>query len=124
MAEETITRLIDDIDGTEATQKVLVGLNGEWRAIDLNDKNADRLLKNLNEFWDAASPVRGAGASKPRSATAAKAKAKAARSYDIAMLREWAAEKKIDIPARGRIAGTTVERFQADVKNGWKPSAG
>ena len=47
MAEETSTILIDDLDGSEATQKVLLGLNGEWRGLDLSDKNHGALIKNL-----------------------------------------------------------------------------
>ncbi len=124
MAEETITRLIDDLDRSEATQKVLLGLNGEWRGLDLSDKNHGALLKNLEKFWNAASPVRGQSAPPAQQRrTRGPAKAKADRGYDITQLREWAAEKGVSIPSRGRIAGATVEQFQNDVTDGWRPSS-
>ena len=124
MAEETITRLIDDLDGTEATQKVLLGLNGEWRGLDLSDKNHATLVKSLEKFWNAASPVRGQSAAPAQQRRSrGPAKAKADRGYDITQLREWAAEKGVSVPARGRIAGSTVEQFQADVTDGWQPKS-
>ena len=124
MAEVTITRLIDDLDGGEATQKVLLGLNGEWRALDLSDKNHATLVKSLEKFWDAATPVRGQSAGPARQRrNQGPARAAADRGYDITQLREWAAEKGVSVPARGRIAGSTVEQFQADVAKGWQPTS-
>ena len=120
MAEVTTTRLVDDLDGGDATQKVLIGLAGEWRAIDLSDKNADALMKALGKFWDAGSPVRASSATSTRRQAA---RPRQERDYDIAMLREWAAEKKVDVPSRGRIAGATVEQFKQDLAGGWQPKA-
>ena len=124
MAEETITRLIDDVDGGEATQKVLLGLNGEWRGLDLNDKNHAALLKGIERFWQAASPVRASTATggQQRRARGA-AKPAVDRGYDIGMLREWAAETKTAIPPRGRIAGPVIAQFQEALQNGWKPKS-
>lgn len=123
MAEETVTRLVDDLDGSDATQKVLLGLNGEWRALDLNDDNHDALVRALGSFWDAALPVKGSSGTRqgraPRGGTTPKQ-----RDYDLGILREWAAEKKVAIPARGRIPGSVVEQYQAAVKDGWQPKAG
>lgn len=121
MAEETITRLVDDIDGGDATQKFLLGLNGEWRGLDLNDKNAAALTKAIEKFWNAGSPSRAGTTTQRR--TRGPAKAKSERGYDISMLREWAAEKGVSIPSRGRIGGATVEQFQGDVRKGWQPKA-
>ena len=125
MAEETITRLIDDVDGGEATQKVLLGLNGEWRGIDLNDKNHAALMKGLEKFWSAASPVRASStaARQPRRSRGGM-KPAPERGYDIGILREWASETKTPIPARGRIAGSVVAQFQEAVRSGWTPKAG
>jgi hypothetical protein len=115
-----MTRLVDDLDGSDASQKILLGLAGEWRALDLSDENADALMKDLGRYWEAASPVR---ASSVTSAKRQSGKAKAERDYDISMLREWAAEKKVDIPSRGRIAGATVAQFKEDLNKGWQPRA-
>lgn len=123
MAEETITRLVDDLDGSEATQKVLLGLNGEWRALDLNDDNHRALLDALERYWEAALPVKGSGTPRQDGPRRASPKAKQ-RDYDLGFLREWAAEQKVTIPARGRIPGSVVEQFQAALKDGWQPKGG
>ena len=47
MAHQTNVILIDDLDGSEATTTIRIGWNGEWRELDLNDRNvaaADRAL--------------------------------------------------------------------------------
>ncbi len=125
MAEETITRLIDDVDGGEATQKVLLGLNGEWRGLDLNDKNHQALVKALDRFWTAGAPVRGTstGTTKQRPSRSKPAPTTSDRGYDLGMLREWAAETGTSVPARGRIAGTIVDQYQEAVSAGWKPKS-
>lgn len=123
MAEETVTRLVDDLDGSDATQKVLLGLNGEWRALDLSEDNHGALMKALGTFWEAALPVKGSVGGRQSSALRREAKPKQ-RDYDLGILREWAAEKKVAIPSRGRIPGSTVEQYQAAVKDGWQPKAG
>jgi hypothetical protein len=121
VAEVTTTRLIDDLDGSEATKKVMIGLDGDWRAIDLNDKNHAALMKGIEKFWSAASPVRASASTTSRSQPKSK---KAERDYDISMLREWAGEKGVQVPPRGRIAAKTVEQFKGDLEAGWQPQAG
>ena len=118
MAEVTTTRLVDDLDGSDATQKVLLGLAGEWRAIDLSDENAEALMEAIRRYWEAASPVRASAVTARRQPAP-----KQERDYDIGMLREWAHEKKVDVPARGRIAASTVAQFKADLDAGWQPKA-
>lgn len=123
MAEETITRLVDDLDGSEATQKVLLGLNGEWRALDLSDDNHRALLEALGRFWEAALPVKGSAGVRQSTARGAASKPRQ-RDYDLGILREWAAEQKVAIPSRGRIPGSVVEQYQAAVNDGWQPKGG
>ena len=124
MAEETITRLVDDLDGSDATQKVLLGLNGEWRALDLSDDNHRALMDALERYWDAALPVKGSGGTRQGGASRAAAPKAKQRDYDLGFLREWAAEQKVTIPARGRIPGSVVEQFQAAQRDGWQPKGG
>ena len=45
MARELIEKLIDDLDGSEATETVTFGLDGTSYEIDLNKKNAAALRK-------------------------------------------------------------------------------
>ena len=123
MAEETITRLVDDLDGSDASQKVLLGLNGEWRALDLSDDNHGKLMQALGTFWDAALPVKGSAGGR-QGGERSRATKPQQRDYDLGILREWAAEQKVSIPARGRIPGSVVEQYQAAVKDGWQPKDG
>jgi hypothetical protein len=49
MAKETITKLIDDLDGGEAHETVKFGLDGHSYEIDLSTKNANKLRNALPE---------------------------------------------------------------------------
>src|SRR3954453_19676732 len=54
MARQTNVILIDDIDGSEATTTIRIGWNGQWRELDLNDKNAAAADRALEKYWEAA----------------------------------------------------------------------
>ena len=55
MAKETITRLIDDLDGGEAAETVTFGLDGHSYEIDLSTKNATKLRNALAAFVENGS---------------------------------------------------------------------
>ena len=59
MAQEVITKLVDDLDGSEATETVLFGLDGEGYEIDLNAKNAAALRKAIEKYVAAARGTSG-----------------------------------------------------------------
>jgi hypothetical protein len=46
MAKETFERLVDDLDGSDATETVNFGVDGRQYCIDLNDAHA-RVLRDL-----------------------------------------------------------------------------
>ena len=50
MAQKVHIVLVDDLDGSEATESVSFGLDGTSYEIDLNDANAARLRDALAEF--------------------------------------------------------------------------
>ena len=65
MAQRTVTRLIDDVDGTEATETVSYGLDGVQYEIDLNAENAGELRDALAPYIcvsRASRPARRRGA--------------------------------------------------------------
>ncbi len=103
MAKKRTTSITDDIDGGEGAKPVTFGLNGVAYSIDLTPKNEDRLRQALQEFINHAARQRGA-----TKATGTPTE----RDYSIVELREWAAKKKIDLPARGRIPAAIVERYK------------
>ena len=106
MAREVITRLIDDIDGSEATETVRFGLDGRSYEVDLNSKNAAALRRSLKPYIDTGRlDVRRAVNGKRSTGTSQ-------RDYSLADLREWAAKNKITLPPRGRIPRSIVEQFK------------
>ena len=53
MSQRTEIQLIDDLDGTAATQTVRFKLDGRELEIDLSDKNAAKLRKALGPYMAA-----------------------------------------------------------------------
>jgi len=108
MATQTVEILTDDLIGGEAAETVRFGLDGVEYEIDLTRQNATVLRKQLGKYVNAGRRVGGRkirGAGSP-------AATRVRRDYDIAELRAWAKRKRIQIPARGRIPGHVVERYQ------------
>ena len=109
MARKTITRLVDDLDGTEikagAGQTVTFGLDGKAYEIDLSDKNADMLRSVLSRYVSAGRKVSG------RSAGRGAGRGKA--GYSAIAVREWAKANKVELSPRGRIAQSVIEQFRA-----------
>ncbi len=57
MAKETITRLVDDLDGGVAHETVTFGLDGHLYEIDLSPRNAKKLRTELAVFVEHGSRV-------------------------------------------------------------------
>ena len=60
MATQTIVTLVDDLDGSEATESVSFALDGASYEIDLSDTNADKLRDALAGYVASARRVDGA----------------------------------------------------------------
>lgn len=109
MARTVIERVTDDFDGTEGATTVRIGWQGEWREIDLGDKNMAALSKAFDRYWDAARRVRdeapGRGARRGRMGAATN------QGRDPKAIRAWAAIHSIPVPARGRIPGHVVDQY-------------
>lgn len=103
MAREVTVLLIDDIDGTEATQTVTFALDGATYEIDLNDDHAEQLRSALEPFMKAGRRARG-GTSTPRKNQGA--------SKDTARIRQWAKDNGFTISSRGRIPAQVVEAYR------------
>jgi hypothetical protein len=110
MAQQTTVTFVDDIDGSEADGTVTFGLDGKSYEIDLNEKRADALRENLQEYIDAARklPRRGTGAAY----TASAARPQVDREQ-AAAIRTWARENGHTVSDRGRIPKTVVEAYEA-----------
>jgi hypothetical protein len=106
LAKETITRLIDDLDGGVAHETVTFGLDGHTYQIDLSTKHAKKLRSDLALFVENGSRV------------AARMPARGMRGRGVIgdkdtnrAIREWAAAKGFDIAPRGRIKQDIVEEY-------------
>ena len=112
MAQRTVTRLVDDLDGTEiqngSGQTVSFGLDGQDYEIDLTDENADGLREALTRYARAGRKVsgrssRGRGAAKPSGRSDVSPRA----------VREWAKANKVEVSPRGRIPQSVIDQFRA-----------
>jgi hypothetical protein len=112
VAKEVITRLLDDLDGSEADETVRFGLDGRQYEIDLNTKNGEKLRKALAPYLEKARLAGGAGGGRRGSAR----RRGADRDFEPAAVREWAAKKGIPLSTRGRIPGDVVEKYKAAKK--------
>ncbi len=64
MAQTVIVKLTDDIDGGDAEETVVFGIDGKTYEIDLNKKNAAALRKAVAPFVDRARPAGRPGPSR------------------------------------------------------------
>lgn len=108
MARTVIERVTDDFDGTEGATTVRIGWQGEWREIDLGDKNMAALSKAFDRYWDAARRVR---AEAPGRGARTRRGASTTQGHDPKVIRAWALENGVAVPLRGRIPGSVVEQY-------------
>jgi hypothetical protein len=109
MAKETITRLIDDIDQSDADETVKFGLDGVQYEIDLSAKNAAKLRQVLEPYVNAGTRL-GRGSATPTRRRGGQTVADRAQNKAI---REWARSKKKKISDRGRIPEEIVAEYHA-----------
>lgn len=114
MAQHTIVRLVDDLDGTVATTTVAFGLDGKTFEIDLSAANTDRFRAAMAEFVKAARVVKRRPGRK--FAVVESAGASAARAP-----RTDAQEKRVWLAANGfpGVAGKKG-RFTAEQDEAWE----
>ena len=105
MAQKVHIVLVDDLDGTEATESVSFGLDGTSYEIDLNDKNAAKLRDTLAGYIGHARKV---GAASRRGRKAASSSGPSARE-----IRDWARSNGYDVPDRGRVSAEVRQAFDA-----------
>ncbi|MGF9648910.1 Lsr2 family protein [Pseudarthrobacter oxydans] len=107
MATRTVIELIDDLDGSEATETVRFALDGTEYEIDLTEENAGSLRGLLARFVDAGRQTAG-GITKRRPVVRHLPPA-----ADTKAIRAWAAENGVEVNSRGRIKDDVVQRYLA-----------
>ena len=116
MAQRTLVLLEDDIDGGEAVETVLFGLDGTTYEIDLNENNAAQLRDAVAPFVGAArragrpsaAPTRPARASTRAPGTTTRTPGE----VDPKVIRTWAEANGMRVSARGRISAAVVEQYR------------
>ena len=108
MAQRVNIVLVDDIDGSDATQTVAFGLDGTNYEIDLNDENAAELRDALASYVGHGRKVGRGAAKRGRAAAPASPAGPSAKE-----VREWARANKYKVPERGRIPADVREAYDA-----------
>lgn len=111
MAQRTVITMTDDIDGSEASETVVFGLDGATYEIDLNEAHAEDLREVLAPYVVAARRV-GAPAS-GRGGRPSAPKPRSADGVDPKAVRAWAEANGVEVNARGRLKAAVVEQYQA-----------
>lgn len=104
MAKRTVIELIDDLDGTEATETIRFALDGTEYEIDLGERNAEVLRGEMARFIDAG---RKDAARKPASVH------RLFPAADLKAVRAWAIENGIEVNLRGRVKENVVQQYLA-----------
>lgn len=107
MARQTTVTLVDDVDGSEASESVTFGLDGVEYEIDLAADKAAALRDGLARYI--------AGGRRARRATgvAAQLVRVETKAYDPAAVRAWASSNHVPLPPRGRIPAAVLDQFRA-----------
>ncbi|KRC54000.1 MULTISPECIES: histone-like nucleoid-structuring protein Lsr2 [unclassified Nocardioides] len=114
MAQKVNIILVDDIDGSDATQTVNFGLDGANYEIDLNDAHAEALREALAPYLGHGRKVGRAGAPRRNGGgRAASAGSGAAGGASAKEIREWARDNGHAVPERGRIPADVREAYDA-----------
>ena len=107
MAQRVNITLVDDIDGSDATETVSFGLDGTTYEIDLNDGNAAALRDALSGYDGHArkdASVRRARRTSSGSSSSSR------NTKDV---REWARANGHEVSDRGRISADVQQAYDA-----------
>jgi sRNA-binding protein len=105
MAQKVQVLLVDDLDGSEATETVTFGLDGVSYEIDLSSGNAGKLRKDLTQYVEH---------SRKASAPARRRRARSGAGREqSARIREWAKSRGFKVNERGRIPANIVAEYEA-----------
>ena len=105
MAQKVNIVLVDDIDGSDATETVSFGLDGTSYEIDLNDTHAAALRDALATYVGHGRKV--GGARRARKSTSS------ASGPSAAEIRDWARSNGHDVPDRGRVSAEVRQAYDA-----------
>jgi len=103
MAQRTEVHLVDDLDGSEASETVTFAIDGAAYEIDLSSAHASELHKALQPYVLAARKVSGTRRASKGSRTGAPSPA------DV---RAWAKAEGLKVSDRGRVPDELIVKFR------------
>ena len=109
MAQKTIVKTYDDLDGSEIDangKSISFSVEGTSYAIDLSSKNVEKLREDFRVYTDKARKVSG----RPARGTA---KAAEPAPVDTKAVRAWAEEQGLGVSTRGRLSTALIEQYRA-----------
>jgi hypothetical protein len=114
MATMTTVTMVDDIDGSAATETIEFGLDGASYEIDLNDKNAKKLRDAVANYIAHARRTDGGrrGSGRGRSSRGRSRSRTAPDREQTAAIREWARGQGYEVSDRGRLSAAIVQAFE------------
>ena len=105
MARQVQTRLIDDLDESEASGTIRFGYEGGEYEIDLSEEHLQEFEDFLGPYIERGRRVRdGQRHRRERSGPHRSAR-------DLRAIRQWAREQGYQVSDRGRIAGEILARY-------------
>jgi hypothetical protein len=111
MAQQTIVKLTDDIDGSDAEGTVEFSLDGVSYEIDLSKSNAAKLRDALAGYVSHARRVGGRRRGGGRSAGGSRPGVDREQN---AAIREWARKRGMKVSDRGRIPAEVLDSYHKD----------
>lgn len=105
MAQKVHIVLVDDLDGSDATETVSFGLDGTSYEIDLNDTNAAALRDTLSGYVGHARKV--------SSTTRKRRSAATSTGPGASEIRDWAKANGMKVSDRGRVSAEVRQAYDA-----------
>jgi hypothetical protein len=108
MAKQTVVTelLVDDLDGSTADRTVNFTWDGTSYEIELSKRNAAAFERAIKPYVDAARRTRSGGRGR-------RASASRSGKRDLSAIRDWAAKNGFEVSARGRIAASVIDAYEA-----------
>jgi Lsr2 len=120
VAQKVDVRLVDDVDGSEASETIEFALEGRSYELDLSHENASKLRQAFATFVDAARRNDGGRGGRRRSSAGASSAPRPTSDRERTQaIREWARENGHQVSDRGRIPTSVIQAYEQR-QNGFK----
>jgi hypothetical protein len=103
MVSKVITRLEDDLDGSDAVETVKFSVDGVDYEIDLSESNADKFRNSIGDYISHGRKVGGSRRGR---------KSASSDGVDIKAVRKWASSNGIEVSTRGRIPADVIDKYR------------